>query len=109
MNKRPTLNAALAGIAAKGDASRAAKSDPAIETKRDVSTEIPGAVEPAKPVAVKPLPKVTLYAHKDVLTAIRVLAAKDGVQAQEILRTAMREYLAKRGEVFLDLATGERA
>lgn len=105
MTKRPNILA----ISTKGDAARAAKSDVAVETRRDVSEEIPAAVEAAKPVAGKPLPKVTLYAHKDVLTAIRVLAAKDGVQAQEILRTAMREYLEKRGEVFLDLATGQRA
>ena len=102
MSKRPNILA----ISTKGDAARTAKTDVAIETRRDVSEEIPAAVEPSKPVAGKPLPKVTLYAHKDVLTAIRVIAAKDGVQAQEILRTAVREYLAKRGELFTDLTTG---
>lgn len=53
-----------------------------------------------------PLPKLSLYAHADVLRTVRILAVEDGVQAQVILRKALAEYLEKRGHRFSDLVTG---
>lgn len=117
MTKRPSLTEKLADMSAKGDVAKAAKRDVSMATKADLSKvtrfdgdeSIPGAPEKDKPAPGKPLPKVTLYAHQDVLKSIRLLAVEDGVQAQEILRAAVRAYLAQRGHAFTDLATGERA
>lgn len=53
-----------------------------------------------------PLPKLSLYAHADVLRAVRQLAVDDDVQVQQILRAALREYLERRGHRFEDLTTG---
>jgi len=53
-----------------------------------------------------PLPKLSLYAHDDVIRAVRLLAVEDGVMVQNILRDALREYLARRGHRFTDIAAG---
>lgn len=109
MTKRPSLTEKLADMSAKADVAKSTKRDVSMEAKADVVGPIPGAPEKDKPAPGKPLPKVTLYAHQDVLKSIRLLAVEDGVQAQEILRAAVRAYLAERGHAFTDLATGERA
>lgn len=95
----------IADIAAKREAAMSTKSDEAIEPSRDV--EIPRTEASAKSEKPKTLPKVTLYAHEKVLKAIRLVAVEDGVQAQEILRAAVRDYLATRGHHFTDLTTGK--
>ncbi len=84
-----------------------------VSAKRDVDMSTNNHVEisPSEPPPVaspapKTLPKVTLYAHSDVLKALRLVAVEDGVQAQEILRRALRDYLATRGHTFTDLTTG---
>lgn len=86
-------------------AATASKRESVISTSRDI--EVSAVVPELVREAPKTLPKVTLYAHADVLKAIRLLAVEDGVQAQEILRAAVRDYLAKRGHTFTDLTTGE--
>lgn len=87
-------------------AATASKRESAISTSRDV--EVASVPAPAaERETPKTLPKVTLYAHANVLKAVRLLAVEDGVQAQEILRAAVRDYLAKRGHTFNDLTTGE--
>jgi hypothetical protein len=82
-----------------------AKRDVDISTKSH-DEELPSEPPPAASAAPKTLPKVTLYAHADVLKALRLVAVEDGVQAQEILRRALRDYLATRGHTFTDLTTG---
>lgn len=109
MSKKPNLLKSLGDMAAKQEAAKSTKRDAVMETPLDLSKEIPESEVRAKPAAGKPLPKVTLYAHQDVLKAIRHLAVEDGVQAQEILRAAVRDYLERRGHAFIDLATGQRA
>lgn len=42
-----------------------------------------------------------------VLESIRLLAVADGVEAQEILRRAMKYYVSSPGHHFTDLATGK--
>lgn len=91
----------LAATSAKRDVVMSINNDAA----REASSEIDKAAEPQKAVP-KTLPKVTLYAHEKVLKAIRLVAVEDGVQAQEILRAAVRDYLATRGHHFTDLTTG---
>lgn len=91
-------------------AATAAKRDDSISTNREIVEAISSDVDKgisAPKATPKTLPKVTLYAHAKVLKAIRLLAAQDEVQAQEILRAAVREYLATRGHHFQDLTTGE--
>lgn len=104
MSKAPKMTAALrkeriAGVSSKRDDAIS------INSERDTKPTA-SPVEPAKAAAPKTLPKVTLYAHAEVLRAIRLVAVEDGVQAQEILRAAVRDYLATRGHVFTDLTTG---
>ena len=102
---KPTMSAAMRkGKLAEVSASR----DVAVSTKSEVEKERVRDVEmaPAGAAAPKVLPKVTLYAHQDVLKALRLVAVEDGVQAQEILRRAVRDYLATRGHTFEDLTTG---
>ena len=117
MSKVPKMTAALrkeklAGVSARREIDIALKRDHVISTESDSAKEARRDVEeslraaPAPDVAAKTLPKVTLYAHQDVLKAIRRLAVDDGVQAQEILRRAVRDYLATRGHHFTDLTTG---
>lgn len=88
----------------------AAKRDDGMSTRREddkaVSRDDAVATEPAR-TPPKTLPKVTLYAHQNVLKALRLVAVEDGVQAQEILRRAVRDYLATRGHTFTDLTTGK--
>jgi len=103
--KATGMKAKLAEIAAKSDAAKSIRSVIDIDTEKDRSAAAPSSKNAGTP---KTLPKVTLYAHAEVLTAIRILAAKDGVQAQEILRRAVKAYLTERGEPFTDLTTGER-
>lgn len=95
--KRPSLSDKLADIASKRDA--------VMSTKSDAAEPIPAA--PTPKAAPPTLPKVTLYAHADVLKAVRRLAVEDGVQAQVILRKALQDYLASRGHHFTDLTTGQ--
>ncbi len=106
MSKRPKMLDTISDMSAKQEAFMATKKAVEVEPKRDVDKEIPEAAQAPKPAGGKPLPKVTLYAHPDVLKAIRLLAVEDGKQAQEILRAAVRDYLAKRGHAFTDLTTG---
>lgn len=124
MNKAPRMTAALrkeklAGVSAKRESETSIRRDDAIDLSRDnaMSTNREGGKDarrdieesiapPAGAPPAKTLPKVTLYAHQDVLKAIRRLAVDDGVQAQEILRRAVRDYLATRGHHFTDLTTG---
>ena len=106
MTKPPRMTAALrkerlADVSAKRDDVMSIRSEDDTTSSRDNVV----ATEPAK-TAPKTLPKVTLYAHQDVLKAIRRIAVDDGVQAQEILRRAVRDYLATRGHTFEDLTTG---
>jgi hypothetical protein len=70
-----------------------------------VVTDPAGEVSLRKPVRGT-LPRLTLYAHADVVRAVRMVAAQDGVQAQEILRRAMRAYLRTRGHAFTDMTKG---
>ena len=70
-----------------------------------VVTDAAGEVSVRKP-ARGTLPRLTLYAHSDVVRAVRMVAAQDGVQAQEILRRAVRAYLRTRGHGFTDLSKG---
>lgn len=70
-----------------------------------VVTDTDGTVSVRKPVR-DTLPRLTLYAHADVVRAVRMVAAQDGVQAQEILRRAVRAYLRTRGHRFTDLSKG---
>ena len=104
---KPTMSAALrkerlAGVSAKRDHDMSINRADEKEAPRDVEVSPPSAVAGAP----KTLPKVTLYAHADVLKALRLVAVEDGVQAQEILRRAVRDYLATRGHTFADLTTG---
>jgi hypothetical protein len=96
VSRKPSLKAAIADIAAKRDIDK--------NTKRDSDITAEGLAEQSKSST---LPKVTLYAHADVLKALRRIAVEDGVQAQVILRRAVQEYLEKRGYTFRDLTTGE--
>lgn len=127
MSKTPKLTAAmrkeaLAGVSAKRQANISLKSD--IDIATHIESDTPLKIDDAKEVRrhieeaislpsekasaqAKTLPKVTLYAHQNVLKAIRRLAVDDGVQAQEILRRAVRDYLATRGHHFTDLTTGQ--
>lgn len=105
---KPMMGAAmrkgkLAEVSASRDAAISTNRDSAKEAVRDIGAALPDPVSPAKG---KTLPKVTLYAHADVLKALRLVAVEDGVQAQEILRQAVRDYLATRGHVFEDLTLG---
>lgn len=100
--QKPSMKERLAATAAKRDAVMSTNSDVVKEASREVEEAIPSAAK----TTPKTLPKVTLYAHKDVLKAVRLLAVEDGVQAQEILRTAVRDYLAARGHHFSDLTKG---
>lgn len=70
-----------------------------------VVTDTDGTVLVRTPVRGT-LPRLTLYAHADVVRAVRLVAALDGVQAQEILRRAVRAYLRTRGHSFTDLSKG---
>lgn len=120
MSKAPKMTAAmrkeaLASVSARREADSTLSHGDAISINRDGvkakrrQSEIAQSRDPlpeTRPVAPKTLPKVTLYAHQDVLKAIRRLAVDDGVQAQEILRQAVRDYLATRGHHFTDLTTG---
>lgn len=104
MNKPPKMSAALrkerlADVSAKRDGDMSTKS----HVEELLSAPPPAAPEP---VAPKTLPKVTLYAHADVLKALRLVAVEDGVQVQEVLRRAVRDHLATRGHTFTDLTTG---
>lgn len=106
---KPTMSAAmrkgkLAEVSASRDSVMSINSESAKEAVRDIEASLPAA----SPTAAKPatLPKVTLYAHATVLKALRLVAVEDGVQAQEILRKAVRDYLATRGHHFEDLTTG---
>ena len=54
-----------------------------------------------------PLPKVSLYAHAEVMRALRIVAADDGVLVQALLREAVSDLLARRGYRFSDLTTGQ--
>ena len=102
-----TLRDTLAATAAKR--TTPTKSDVDKSPERELEMEpIPGAplLEPAKALKTETLPKVTLYAHAEVIKAIRLLAVQDGVQAQVILRRAVQQYLAERGHPFSDLTTG---
>ncbi|MCJ2059827.1 hypothetical protein MKL09_25265 [Methylobacterium sp. J-048] len=102
--KAVSLKDKLAATAAKRDTAMSTSSDAARETAREIEE---ATLAPAERGAPRTLPKVTLYAHQDVLKAIRRLAVEDGVQAQEILRAAVRDYLATRGYHFTDLTTGQ--
>lgn len=105
MSRKPvSLKDRIAATAAKRDGVISTNSNPVKEASREVEEAIPTTAAKAAP---KTLPKVTLYAHKDVLKAVRLLAVEDGVQAQEILRTAVRDYLATRGHHFSDLTKGQ--
>lgn len=104
--KRPSLKDQLAGMSAKREAEMSTKSDDVFETKSAVEEAIPAAVQGQR-TAPPTLPKVTLYAHADVIKAVRRLAVEDGVQAQVILRRALKDYLASRGHHFTDLTTGQ--
>lgn len=101
--KAVSLKDKLAATAAKRDAVISTNSDAVKASTLEIEEVIPSAAAKGGP---KPLPKVTLYAHQDVLKAVRRLAVEDGVQAQEILRAAVRDYLATRGYHFADLTTG---
>ena len=106
MTKSPRMTAALrkerlADVSAKRDDAMSIRSEDDTTSYRDNVV----ATEPVR-TPPKTLPKVTLYAHGDVLKAIRRIAVDDGVQAQEILRRAVRDYLATRGHTFEDLTTG---
>ncbi|WP_342112188.1 hypothetical protein [Methylobacterium sp. SI9] len=92
----------LADVSAKRESDISINRDEAIAPSRDIEV----SPEPAPAATAKTLPKVTLYAHQDVLKALRMVAVQDGVQAQEILRRAVRDYLATRGHTFTDLTTG---
>ena len=102
--KAVSLKDKLAATAAKRDAAMSINSGTARETAREIEEATSASLERS---ASKTLPKVTLYAHQDVLKAIRRIAVEDGVQAQEILRAAVRDYLATRGYHFEDLTTGQ--
>lgn len=104
--KAPSMKEKLAAISAKRDGEMAAKRDIDISTSSDIETLAPASEQPQVP-ARKTLPKVTLYAHDRVLKSIRLLAVEDGVQAQDILRRAVKDYLATRGHHYKDLTTGE--
>lgn len=96
----------LAAMSARQESSNAPKTD----VDKAISPDVEEAIRPpatAKTAGPTPLPKVTLYAHANVLKAIRLLAVEDGVQAQEILRRSIKEYLATRGHHFTDLTTGK--
>lgn len=108
VTKPPKMTAALrkerlSNMSAKRDIDMSTNKDVDKGIKSDIEI---GAPAPAPAATPKTLPKVTLYAHQDVLTAIRRVAVDDGVQAQEILRRAVRDYLATRGYHFEDLTTG---
>lgn len=115
MTKRPALSESLAAMEAKRERDMSTKPDSVMWTKAAVEAEariqaaksIPHAIQAGRPEAAGTLPKLTLYAHGDVLKAIRRIAVDDGVQAQVILRDAVRDYLAKRGHHFSDLTTGK--
>ena len=92
----------LADVSAKRDHDMSTNRSDEKEPSRDIDLPISGAGG----APAKTLPKVTLYAHQDVLKALRLVAVEDGVQAQEILRRAVRDYLASRGHTFGDLTTG---
>ncbi|WP_342112004.1 hypothetical protein [Methylobacterium sp. SI9] len=70
-----------------------------------VVTDRAGEISVRRPTRAT-LPRLTLYAHGEVVRAVRVVAAQDGVQAQEILRRAVRAYLRTRGHAFTDLSKG---
>lgn len=103
MTKRQavSLKDKLAATAAKRDGAMSINRSDVIASSKEVEQMVAGRETP------KSLPKVTLYAHADVLKAVRLLAVEDGVQAQEILRAAVRAYLAERGHHFTDLTTGQ--
>lgn len=100
------MKAKLAEMAAKREHAIASKSDVEKSTDSFID-DAATAGAPERAAGPKPLPKVTLYAHANVLKSIRLLAVEDGVQAQEILRRAMKDYLASRGHHFEDLTTGK--
>lgn len=107
MTKPPKMTAALrkerlADVSAKRDHDMSISR----HDEKDASRDGEMAASGASAVVPKTLPKVTLYAHQDVLKALRLVAVEDGVQAQEILRRAVRDYLATRGHTFADLTTG---
>jgi hypothetical protein len=107
VSKKPNMSDAMMAIAAKSEAVIPSKPDVSMPTRSDAVESIPHATSSAlkeKPVT---LPKMTLYAHAKVLKAVRLIAVEDGVQAQAILRDALRDYLAKRGHHFNDLASGK--
>lgn len=106
MTKRQvvSLKDKLAATAAKRDRDISINRDNALSSSIDDERLGPA---PSSRETPKTLPKVTLYAHANVLKAVRLLAVEDGVQAQEILRAAVRDYLATRGHHFTDLTTGE--
>lgn len=116
--QKVSLKERLAATSAKRDEAMAPKRDDAMSTSGNAAkeSERDGGMSSSSDVvklialgkvAPKTLPKVTLYAHEKVLKAIRLVAVEDGVQAQEILRAAVRDYLATRGHHFTDLTTGK--
>jgi hypothetical protein len=95
VGRKPSLKTAIADIASKS------------HIDKEVKTLAVNAPSVQEAEAKQTLPKVTLYAHSEVLKAIRRIAVDDGVQAQVILRRAVQEYLDKRGYKFEDLTTGK--
>ena len=98
--KATSLRSTIATTALKRDV------DMSLNSEKEIDP-IPASKPPKVASKAETLPKVTLYAHSEVLKAIRMLAVQDGVQAQVILRSAVQEYLEKRGHHFTDLTTGK--
>lgn len=101
-----TKRSGVVDIANKRENDMSTKTDVDFTPNRDADESTPGSNQRAK-AAPATLPKLTLYAHAKVVKSIRLIAVEEGVQAQEIMRRAMMEYLKTQGHHFTDLTTGE--